>query len=493
MTWYLGGNMRAVIYARYSAGPKQTDQSIDGQLRVCTEYCQNKSFVVVNTYIDRHISGKTDERPQFRQLIEDSKKGLFDAVVVYKTDRFSRNKYDSAIYKRELRKNNVQIFYAAEAIPEGPEGIILESLMEGLAEYYSAELSQKIKRGMKESFLKGKAIGGSLPFGYVKNSTGHFEINPAEAHAVKLVFKRYLSGVPAPKIATELNQLGYKTGRKAPFSKTSIYTMLSNEKYIGYYKYGDMESKDAIPAIISEDDFKKAQIMRLNRSRTRQKDNRVQNYLLSGKAYCGLCGEPLTGMSGTGQSGQVWHYYACHGARKKKICKKKSIRQDKLENLIATAAIDYLLANNNLEDLATLIHKKQLEQKTNNVELQTLNTKLNENKRAITNIIDAIEKGVVSEALTNRLNALEEGKIAIESKLAYYQTSLIVMSKKQIYFALTKFLQLNDEPIETWRARILSALVSKVYIYNDKLEIFFTLASPGQNSSTSVESTPLRA
>lgn len=134
--------MNTVIYARYSAGPRQTDQSIEGQVRVCTEYCKQRGLTIVGEYCDRHISGRTDERPEFQRLIADAKKKKFEAVVVYKTDRFARNKYDSAIYKRELKRNGIQIFYAAEAIPEGPEGIILESLMEGLAESCRVLLSR---------------------------------------------------------------------------------------------------------------------------------------------------------------------------------------------------------------------------------------------------------------------------------------------------------------------------------------------------------------
>lgn len=135
--------MNAVIYARYSAGRNQTDQSIEGQVRVCTQYCEQHRLTVKEIYADHHITGKTDDRPEFQRLMADSKLHKFDAIVVYKTDRFSRDKYDAAIYKRELKKNGVAIHYAAETIPDGPEGIILESLMEGLAEYYSAELAQK--------------------------------------------------------------------------------------------------------------------------------------------------------------------------------------------------------------------------------------------------------------------------------------------------------------------------------------------------------------
>ena len=166
--------MKAVIYARFSSH-NQTEQSIEGQVRVCEEYCAGRGFKVVGVYADRALSGKTDNRPEFQRMIADSGKRLFDAVIVYKTDRFARNKYDSAIYKRELRQNGVQIFYAAEAIPDGPEGIILESLMEGLAEYYSAELSQKIKRGMNESALKAQSTGSGRPLGYKVDSEKRFQ------------------------------------------------------------------------------------------------------------------------------------------------------------------------------------------------------------------------------------------------------------------------------------------------------------------------------
>jgi len=145
--------MRTALYARYSSGPRQTDQSIEGQIRVCTDYCKQKGLTITEIYADKHISGKTDDRPEFQRLIADAKKKKFDAVVVYKTDRFARNKYDSAIYKRQLKMNRIQFFYAAESIPDGPESIILESLMESLAEYYSSELAQKIKRSMHETAL----------------------------------------------------------------------------------------------------------------------------------------------------------------------------------------------------------------------------------------------------------------------------------------------------------------------------------------------------
>ena len=145
--------MKAVIYARYSSD-NQREESIEGQLRECKEYAEKNSITILSTYIDRALSAKTDNRPEFQHMIKDSAKGLFDIVLVWKLDRFARNRYDSAHYKATLRKNGVKVVSATEAIAEDSTGILLESLLEGYAEFYSAELSEKVIRGRTENALK---------------------------------------------------------------------------------------------------------------------------------------------------------------------------------------------------------------------------------------------------------------------------------------------------------------------------------------------------
>ena len=157
--------MNAVIYARYSSD-NQREESIDGQIRECMEYCSRNGMTVIKEYIDRALSAKTDQRPDFQRMIKDSAKGLFDVVVVWKLDRFARNRYDSAHYKAVLKKNGVRVISAKENIADGPEGIILESMLEGMAEYYSAELSEKVIRGHTENALKCKYNGGTPTFGF---------------------------------------------------------------------------------------------------------------------------------------------------------------------------------------------------------------------------------------------------------------------------------------------------------------------------------------
>ena len=158
--------MRGVIYARYSPGPHQTEQSIEGQVADCQQYTEENGIDIIEIYADRHVSGKSVVgRDEFQRMLRDAEKGRFDCVLVWKIDRFGRDRQDIAMGKMALKRAGVKLMYARESVPEGPEGIILESVLEGLAEYYSADLRQKVIRGMKETAKKGQYCGQSLPIG----------------------------------------------------------------------------------------------------------------------------------------------------------------------------------------------------------------------------------------------------------------------------------------------------------------------------------------
>ena len=180
--------MNAVIYARYSSD-NQREESIEGQLRECQALAEANDMVIVDTYIDRALSAKTDNRPDFQRMIKESANGLFELVIVWKLDRFARNRYDSAHYKSVLQKNGVKVISATEKISQNSEGILLESLLEGMAEYYSAELSEKVTRGLTENALKCKYNGGTLPIGYSTDKNQCFVIDPLTAPAVLESFK----------------------------------------------------------------------------------------------------------------------------------------------------------------------------------------------------------------------------------------------------------------------------------------------------------------
>lgn len=242
----------AVIYARYSSD-SQSEQSIEGQLRVCNEYAKNNNILVLKTYIDRAMTGTNDNRPDFRQMIEDSKKHQWQIVLVYKFDRFSRNKYETTKHKKTLKDNGVKVVSATEYIPDSPEAIILESMIEGYAEYYSAELSQKVKRGMNETRQKGNFTGGYLIYGY-KVENHKVVIDEEKAEVVRFIYEQYARGVYVKDIIKTLTEKGiFNRGRK--FAKNTVYNILKNEKYSGVYHHNGETFTNMYPQIVPTDLF----------------------------------------------------------------------------------------------------------------------------------------------------------------------------------------------------------------------------------------------
>ena len=242
--------MTAVIYARYSSD-NQREESIEGQIRECTAYAEKNGFTVVKHYIDCAISAKTDNRPQFQQMIKDSERGIFDVIIVWKLDRFARNRYDSARYKTQLKRNGVKLVSATEVISAGPEGIILESVLEGYAEYYSADLSEKVVRGMTENALKGIYNGGTIPFGYMIDETRHYQPDPLLAPYVEQTFQKYADGVTMTDLRDWLKAHNIKNSMGGEMSYNTIQRMLSNRRYIGELRLRDVVQPNAIPALVS--------------------------------------------------------------------------------------------------------------------------------------------------------------------------------------------------------------------------------------------------
>ena len=192
-------------------------------------------------------------------MIKDSEKKLFDVAIVWKLDRFSRDCYDSAAYKHILKKNGVKIVSATENTTAGPEGVLLESLLEGLPENYSAELSVKIHRGQMENALKGKDNGGTVPLGMRKGSDGVLELDPVTIPIVQKSFRRYDEGESITDIVDSLNKRGIRTAKGLPFRVGSLGTVLKNRKYIGEYHYGTIVIPGKLPVIIDKEQFNRVQ------------------------------------------------------------------------------------------------------------------------------------------------------------------------------------------------------------------------------------------
>ena len=472
---------RAVIYARYSPGPNQTEQSIEGQIRECMKYAEQHDLRVIKTYIDRKVSGRTDNRREFQRMMEDSGKKIFDVIILYHTDRFARNRYDSAIYKHQLKQNGVELRYATADIPAGPEGIILESIMEGWAEYYSAELSRKIKRGMRESALKCHSTGAGRCLGYQTAEDKSLVIEPKGAKAVQTVFDMYIDGKSHVEICNYLNDLGFRTAQGKPFNKNSVNHIIRNKRYIGTYTYDDIVIEDGIPPIISKDTFQLAQLEAKRRKNSKRPNAPKAEYMLSGKAFCGHCKSPLVGVSGTGKTGNKWYYYYCQESRAKKGCTKRPVKRDWLEDLVVRKTIEEVLQQDVVDRIAQVCYEIQLKYREENSDVLFYELKLTENRKAIKNTMAAIESGVVTKRLPLRLQELEEEEEKLKAELDFAKASDFIITPEQIEFLLWQFIDpLDDESWEDYKRRIIKCFVQSVFLYDDKLLIYYNVSRDGE-------------
>ena len=460
--------MTAVIYARYSSD-NQREESIEGQIRECTAYAEKNDLTVVKHYIDRAISAKTDNRPEFQQMIKDSDKKLFDIVLVWKLDRFARNRYDSARYKTQLKKNSVKLVSATEIISEGPEGIILESVLEGYAEYYSADLSEKVIRGMTENALKGKFTGGAIPFGYTINADRHFEIDPMTAPFVAETFQRYNDGQTMREIRDWLNEKGIKNKRGGPMTFNTIQHMLSNRRYIGELKYRDILIPDAIPPIVSVELFDDVQKKMLKNKKAPARRKAEDDYLLTTKLHCGYCGALMFGESGTSRTGEVHRYYKCATAKKHKGCKKKTVRKQWLEDLVVNQTMQLVRDDAAMESIIAKVMELQDRENTN---LPLYEKQLRDAESGIQNMLNAIQAGILTSSTKERLEQLEETKRELEARIAEEKLAKPKVTEEFIRFWLLRFRKL-DMRLKDQRQALVDTFINAIYLYDDKVLITF--------------------
>ena len=404
--------MKAVIYARYSSD-NQREASIEGQIRECTAFAEKNGITVLRHYIDRAISAKTDNRPEFQNMIKDSNKKLFDMIIVWKLDRFARNRYDSARYKAQLKKNGVKVVSATEVISDGAEGIILESMLEGFAEYYSVDLSEKVVRGMTDNALKCMFNGGTLPMGYVIDAEQHFQIDPVTAPYILDAFKQYDEGTTMKQIRDWLNEQGMKNTRGNPLTYNSVQHLL----------------------------------------------------------FCGYCGAYLCGESGTSRTGVVHHYYKCVSVKKKrKECHKKPVKKGWIEDLVVSETMKMIMDDDAIEAIVSMLMELQEQDNTN---IPLYERQLQETNTKIRNLINAIQQGVLTKSTKESLEELEAAKEELETRLANEQLSKPPkISAEFMTFWLHRFRKL-DVTKQSHRKMLINTFINAIYLYDDKMLITF--------------------
>ena len=497
--------MTAVIYARFSSD-NQREESITAQVRACTEYARQRGYPVVKVYTDEARSATTDDRPGFLKMIEDIKSGRLkvDILLVHKLDRFARNRYDSAFYKRELRQAGARVESVLEHLDDSPESILMESVIEGMAEYYSRNLAREVMKGMKETALQGKHTGGKPPLGYDVDSDGRYIANETEARAVRMIFEMYGRGKSYGYIIDALNSCGFRTKADRPFGKNSIHDILRNKKYIGIYTFNRSAAKknghrnhhlskpkedlieipDAIPPIIEKNLFLQVQEqMNTNRTGPGRAKAKV-DYLLSGLIWCGECNHRMTGASSSYQTKKSKeykqrHYYTCNYGNRTKQCSNEKIVKDLVESYVLAELERQIFNEEVLPVLAEKIVQYYSRQQIDYAgDLQQMEKELAGVKKEIDNLVNALAAGGVAvQSIVEKLKGLETKKSIVEAHLQEWQlkaeANIISVETAIAYLQVNMRLLQNKNP-DTCK-RLIREFVEKVIVTQEKIEVVFKI------------------
>ena len=464
--------MNAVVYARFSSH-RQGEQSIEGQVAEAERFAAAHGLTIVKVYADRAQTGRNDNREQFQLMLSDAAKHAFDALIVWKTDRIGRNKEEIALNKYHLKKNGVKIYYVAEAIPDTPEGIILEAVIEGMAAYYSEQLSQNVRRGMRICAQKAQSTGGNRPLGYTVDENKKYVIDPKHAPTVREIYQLYSEGKTITEIVKHLNAKGLRTSKGQPFTHNSLRTVLKNKKYIGTYEYnGEVSIENAVPPIVDVETFNKVQeLLAFNQKAGAHKKAKV-DYLLFSKIFCGKCGEMMIGICGTSKAGVKHHYYACK-AQRKKLCKKRAVRQYWIESLVLKYIIRLVQDEALMEYIAENTYQYYLEQNTDTSYTKSLQKALEETDRAISNLLRAIEAGIFNESTKERMNELEEQKAELKAALTAAKLKEDMgLKKEHILYFLHQFANMDYTDVDCQK-RLIKIFLNSVFVYDDKVVLTF--------------------
>lgn len=473
--------MNAVIYARFSSSA-QREASIDQQIAVCTAFAERTGYTVIQTYSDRALTGRTDRRPQFLQMIKDARKGRFCAVIVYALDRFSRDKFDNVVHKRELRQHGVRVVSATEPISDNPSGILIESVFEGLAQYYSAELSQKIRRGYEDN-AKKCLVAGSLPYGFRRSADGHYEIREDEAEIIREIFRRVGAGESYADICRDLNARGLRTRHGTEWNRSSFNTILHNRRYIGTYisKYHIQE--DAIPQIVEKELFYRVQGVEHVKTGPRRTPNGY--YSLTGKLFCGLCGDAMTGTSGTSKSGKLCFYYTCHSHRAHQ-CDQRSFPRDQLEALICRAIWDDVLSDDSIRWMAhqTILDQDKLRADS---DLDIVRASLTQTQTQKTNLLNAIKAGIFTPSTRDELFRLEREEADLADRLRQAEAMLADMPTEDDIISYLELFREGHADQDFTRSGLLDAFVTRAEVCADHVLVYFRIKKEDRQKAADLQ------
>ena len=479
----IAAGLDAVIYARYSSH-NQREVSIEQQIAECTKHAAALGLRIVGTYEDRAISGKTDNRPRFQQMMRDAEKGKFQAVVAWKSNRIGRNMLQAMVNEAKLDDYGVKVFYAEEDFDDTAAGRFALRNMMNVNQFYSENMAEDITRGLYDNANKCMA-NGRQPLGYKRGADGKVMLDEPAAAVVREIFTRVAAGDLFVDIARDLNAKGIKTSKGAAWNKGSFQSICQNERYKGIYIYGNVRIVDGIPRIVSDELWYKVQEamrMKKNPVGTRHRVG-AEDYLLTGKLRCGHCGSYMTGISGTSRNGELHYYYTCQKRRTEHACNKKNVRRDAIEPAIAQAIKMYCLTDDAIEWMAD--HTVQYWEKyDNDLQIEALEQQLAENKKATSNMLKAIEMGIITEATRSRMIELETKQSKLTVQLNVAKEDVVKVNRDEIvaYLEMLRQGNVNDRDFQS---ELFKNFLVAAYLYDsNRMKLVFSFT--GKDNSVEI-------
>ena len=501
--------MKVALYARVSSEAQDTDLSLSAQLRALEEYATRQGHEVVRPFIDEAESGRTVDHPAFREMIAlaKTKKPPFEAVLVWKLNRFARSRADSITYKTLLRNKGIEVISINEPVDDSPTGRLLEGVIESIDEFYSANLGQDIKRGLRENARRGFFNGSRPPYGLHKiavrdGAKMRNKLNPdpddsVSIKVVRRIFDMALNDIGCKEMAKTLNKDGFRTINGERWGKVTIHKVLTNEAYCGTLVWGGRPGHPALnsgeppvrvenawPAIINKDTFRLVRHkMALKRPRVIHPRTVPSFYLLSGILFCS-CGRAMIGRSAKSHQ---YYYYMCNRSYKqgKDACAAKIIPKDKLERMVIEQLKARVLTDDNLEQMVKIVNKELRSASTElNDRLDTCDMELREIKARLSRLYEVLETGKLNlDELAPRIRELKKRQDELGKARIQIEADMIVQGVQEVDVDLIKsytrdLKALIEESDITERKAFLRSFIKRIEINGDNAVVYYHLPLP---------------
>ncbi len=488
--------MRAAIYARYSPGESQREESAEAQIRMGREHAKRAGYTVVQVYRDEHLSGRTDQRPAFQQMLADAKAGAFDVLLVDKVDRFGRDRADSLVHKRMLRKKaGIRIEYTSQRIEDTPEGMLTEGILESLAEYFSLNLAAETMKGLKENAYKGWHCGGRPPFGLSlvpvapESRSKRYVLNEPEARIVRRVFEIVDQGGTYADVR-EQTKADCILLRGRPLSKNSIHDILRNPKYKGEMLFNRGTKKEhrmlkddairvpgALPAIVPPELWDRVNAKlngRKHQEKGRMRGTRI--YLLSGLVYCGKCGHAMVARCGYSKNKPRHDYYMCGLKVRSKECDAKTVRQDWVDTIVLRGLEEKIFAPGMRTRIVEHLEAALLEAQTQaGKRIMVLEKERRAAQQTIEHVVNAVAQGFISDALKKRLHAAEAKVAEVESEIAKARSGAV---RRVDRGRLNEYLDAQYQALKTdirAQKKVIQTFVREVRVLDDFVQVSYAV------------------